>query len=67
MKNIFLMALLCVVYNTQVVAQGCVAIRGAGGSSCSITGHLMHADTSGYTLNLTSTMSVQLNKSKELL
>ncbi len=52
MKNIFLMALLCVIYNTQVVAQGCVAIRGAGGSSCSITGHLMHADTSGYTLNV---------------
>jgi hypothetical protein len=52
MKHILFMALLCVVYNTQAVAQGCVAIRGAGGTSCSITGHLLHADTSGYTLTL---------------
>jgi hypothetical protein len=52
MKNIFLLALLCGINITQTVAQGCVAIRGAGGASCSITGHLMHAETTGYTFNL---------------
>ncbi len=52
MKSIFLLALLCIVINSQSVAQGCVAIRGAGGATCSITGHLLHPDTTGYNLSI---------------
>lgn len=52
MKHIMIMAMLCVVYNAQAIAQGCVAIRGAGGATCSITGHLLHPDTTGYSLSI---------------
>lgn len=52
MKYYLAMALLCLVFCQQATAQGCVAIRGAGGATCSITGHLLHPDTTGYTISV---------------
>ncbi len=49
MKNIFLIALLCIILIPHSSAQGCVAIRGAGGASCGLMGQMNHIDTSGFT------------------
>ncbi len=40
-------AILCIFQNAN--AQGCVAIRGAGGASCGLMDQMNHIDTSGYT------------------
>lgn len=49
MKNIFFIALLCVFFKTQVSAQGCVAIRGAGGASCGLMNQMNQFDSTGLT------------------
>lgn len=44
------MALLCL--NQNIFAQGCVAVRGAGGTSCGMMNHGNQTDTTGFTLSI---------------
>ena len=46
MKKIFLILIVCLLVNQMVNAQGCVAIRGAGGATCSLMDHMKNIDTS---------------------
>ena len=46
MKKIFLILIVCLLVNRTVNAQGCVAIRGAGGATCSLMDHMKNIDTS---------------------
>ncbi len=48
--SILLMALICL--NHNIFAQGCVAVRGAGGPSCGMMTHGNHYDTTGLTLSI---------------
>jgi len=46
MKKIFITLVVCLLVNHFVNAQGCVAIRGAGGATCSLMDHMKNIDTS---------------------
>jgi hypothetical protein len=46
MKKIFSILILCLLLNQSANAQGCVAIRGAGGATCNMMDHMKNIDTS---------------------
>lgn len=46
MKKLFLILVVCLLVNRSVNAQGCVAIRGAGGATCNMMDHMKNIDTS---------------------
>ncbi len=46
MKKIIIILVLCLLVNRTVNAQGCVAIRGAGGATCNMLDHMKNVDTS---------------------
>ena len=46
MKKLFLILVVCLLVNKSVNAQGCVAIRGAGGATCNMLDHMKNIDTS---------------------
>lgn len=46
MKKLFLILVVCLLVNQSVNAQGCVAIRGAGGATCNMMDHMKNIDTS---------------------
>jgi hypothetical protein len=45
MKKLFIILVVCFLVNKSVSAQGCVAIRGAGGATCSMLDHMKNIDT----------------------
>lgn len=48
MKKIISIFILCSLMNRSVNAQGCVAIRGAGGAVCNMMDHMKNIDSAGW-------------------